>query len=132
MLKKNLTIPATLRDVSQFTAELETWFTTLNMESRVSIVLAVQELCVNIVKHAYQFTEGEIQIQIDWRPGQLRFQFVDHAPHRFVMPEVVEAPDPLDLPESGMGLYLIHQAFDQVDYSVHDHQNHWRLFKQLE
>lgn len=132
MLQKTITIPATLQAVSHFTSELETWFMTLTFETRVGVVLAVQELCVNIVKHAYRGQEGVIQIKIDWTPNRLHLHLVDQAPNHLVMPEVIKAPDPLALQENGMGLFLIHQAFDQVEYQPIPQGNQWRLFKHLE
>jgi anti-sigma regulatory factor (Ser/Thr protein kinase) len=131
MMQKTITIPATLQAVSQFTAELDTWFSPLTLETRVGVVLAVQELCVNIVEHAYDGMAGDIQIEIDWTSNHLHFHVIDQAPNHLTMPEVIQAPDPFELQEGGMGLFLIHQAFDQVEYAPSSDENHWRLMKRL-
>ncbi len=132
MPHKMVTLPATLQAVSQFTQELETWFAPLLVSTRVGVVLAIQELCVNIVQHAYHGHPGEIQIEVEWTPHQIRFQLIDHAPHQFTMPEVINAPDPSVPQENGMGLFLIHQVFDQVIYEPSQAQSCWRLLKRLE
>ena len=75
MIHKTVTLPATLQAVSNFTQELEQWFLPLPIELRVRVVLAVQELCVNIVQHAYHGQPGEIRVMLDWTPSQLCFQF---------------------------------------------------------
>jgi anti-sigma regulatory factor (Ser/Thr protein kinase) len=131
MLQKTITIPATLQDVSKFTGQLDLWFDSLAMEIRVGVVLAVQELCVNIVEHAYDGKAGEIRIEIDWTPSQLQLHFTDQAPNHLTMPDVISAPDPFMLQEGGMGLFLIHQAFDDVEYTPTCDENHWRLVKRL-
>jgi len=59
------TIEATLQAVSDFTASLEAQFSKLTIEDRTAVVLAIQELGVNIVRHAYDGVEGKIEIQID-------------------------------------------------------------------
>lgn len=132
MTSKTVTLPATLQAVSNFTQELEEWFLPLPLETRVRVVLAVQELCVNIVQHAYHGQPGEIRVRVEWTPSQLCFHFSDDAPNKLAMPPTIKAPDPLMLQENGMGLFLIHEAFDQVIYEPSQQQSHWRLLKRLE
>lgn len=131
MTQQTMTIPATLQAVSQFSAGLEDTLANLSMEVRVSTILALQELCVNIVKHAYAGLQGSIEIQLDLKAGKISVLLLDQAPNHFVQPETIELPDPLDLPEHGMGMYLIHLAFDVVEYEPLPGGNCWRLVKHL-
>jgi serine/threonine-protein kinase RsbW len=128
-MKTNL--DATLSTVSRFTESLETDLAALSIEVRTGIVLAVQELLVNIVRHAYEGKSGQIEFELDQSDSQILIQVKDDAEKAFEMPETITAPDLLDLPEHGMGLFIIHQAFDTVDYKRTEGRNHWRLMKLL-
>jgi serine/threonine-protein kinase RsbW len=132
MMKKDILLPATLKAVSQFNIELENVLASVPYDVRVSIVLAVQELCVNIVRHAYAGTPGEIQLQIDLTPQQLTISCFDKGANHLTLPETISMPDPLDLPESGMGLFIIYQTFDKVDYEALPDGNRWQLLKVME
>ncbi len=125
-------IPATLQAVSSFTAELDALFAQLPMEVRVKIVLAVQELCVNIVEHAYDGVDGDITMQIKWDASRLELEVTDRAPREFQPPAEITAPDPFSLPEGGMGLFILHQSFDEVTYSRDQDRNIWKLQKTLQ
>ena len=131
-MRKSVTIPATLEAVSGFTASLEADLKQMPAQTRMAVVLAVQELCVNIVKHAYRGTRGDIHIQIDWSSQGLDITCTDSAPTTYTPPEVITAPDPLLLPESGMGMFIIYQTFDRVEYEHLDHGNRWHVQKLME
>lgn len=130
-MKEQRTISADLQEVSRLCAELETLFAAMDMETRVKIVLALQELMVNIVKHAYAGTEGKIDLLIHWEGETLKLQTIDQAPTEFVPPQEITAPDPFSLPEGGMGLFILHQSFDDVQYTRQNHENIWHLQKTL-
>jgi len=130
-MNKQATIPATLQAVSSFSAELDAFFAALPLDVRVKIVLALQELFVNIVEHAYDGTDGDIRLNIEWEAQQLRIQVVDRAPKAFTPPAEITPPDPFSLPEGGMGLYILHQSFDEVSYSRQHDENIWHLQKTL-
>lgn len=128
---ENLQIQATLEAVSQFSTDLEARLDVLPLEIRTEIVLALQELCVNIVKHAYAGAAGSIEIVLDESSDQLRVSVRDHAANAFEMPDEIAPPDPLSLPESGLGLYIIHASFDEVEYTRLADGNQWRLVRTL-
>jgi len=130
-MKKDVTIPATLQAVSNFCTQLDTLFAAMNMEVRVKSVLAIQELLVNIVKHAYDGVEGHIKFEIQWEDEELKIQVTDQAPREFIPPAEITAPDPFSLPEGGMGLFILHQSFDDVQYTRQNGENIWRLRKTL-
>lgn len=131
-MRKTQNVPATLKAISSFTTELEDFFAPLPLEVRVNIVLSVQELCVNIVEHAYANAEGNIAIDIDWSSDKLEIHFRDNAPNHFTLPQTIELPDPRELTEGGLGLFIIYEVFDEVQYAPLQSGNHWYLSKQLE
>jgi anti-sigma regulatory factor (Ser/Thr protein kinase) len=129
-MQQDQVILATLKDVSIFTQSLEGQLSDLPPEIRTAVVLAVQELSVNIVEHAYAGVTGSIRFHLDRAAGRLQMTFVDDAPNIYV-PHDISAPDPLDLPEGGMGMFIIYQTFDRVTYERLPAGNRWTLFKEI-
>jgi serine/threonine-protein kinase RsbW len=98
---------------------------------RTTTTLAVHELLVNIVEHAYMGEPGQIDLTITYTSIDLSIVIADQAKTAFVMPDQIDAPDPADLPEGGMGMFIIHQAFDVVKYERLELGNQWTLVKTL-
>jgi serine/threonine-protein kinase RsbW len=95
------------------------------------IELAVQELCTNIIDHAYAGEPGTIRISIGFYENEqmLAIELRDTGAH--FDPSLL-APVALDEPKtSGYGLYIIHQLMDRVIYQPLPKGNHWRLEKKL-
>jgi anti-sigma regulatory factor (Ser/Thr protein kinase) len=130
-LNQQITIPATLKAVSEFVTDLETVLADLPVDVKTGITLSVQELGVNIVRHAFAGEAGEIQISLERNTDSLRITCVDDAPNAFQVPDSIKAPDPLELPEHGMGMFIIHQSFDEVAYDRLATGNRWTLEKRL-
>lgn len=130
-MHEKVTIPATLEAVSKFTHVLEAKLTLIGTENCTLVILAVQELLVNIVRHAYDGDEGDIKFELHLTDQNLNIEISDQAMTTFEMPENIQAPDPLALPEHGMGLFIIHQSFDSVKYERLSGGNRWRLIKNL-
>ena len=130
-MQEKISIVASLEAVSRFTEKLETLFADLPMNNRVEVVLAMQELCVNIVEHAYAGDTGEIHIEIEYIPERVTIIIMDDAENAFSEPPLIKLPDPLSLPESGLGLFIIYHSFDEVEYKRLDSGNRWYLVKRL-
>jgi len=124
-------ITATLEDVSTLTQTVEAWLQQQNVTDGSVITLALQELCVNIVEHAYAGVSGTIDLHIELLPKQLTLTLTDNAMNQFVTPENPELPNPLDLPEGGWGLALIYQIIDVVQHQNLEIGNRWTLIKYL-
>lgn len=96
------------------------------------IQLAAQEVCTNIVDHAYEAVTGgriEILIEVDESVPMMNITFTDSgAPYETVIPEILEIEDPS---EGGMGLFLIRQLVDRVDYQRQGTCNIWMISKKL-
>jgi serine/threonine-protein kinase RsbW len=97
--------------------------------AKYNVQLAVQEVCANIVDHAYADQSGRINIAFDYADGVLTTTLSDQGcPFD---PSIVPTPD-LDNPqEHGLGLFLVHQLMDQVTYTPSSSGNVWQLHKQL-
>ncbi|HLU09532.1 MAG TPA: SpoIIE family protein phosphatase [Oceanobacillus sp.] len=95
------------------------------------IILALHELCINIVSHAYAGAEGEIQIEAVRYSDRIQFTIHDTGPHAYILTNSVDAPDPANLPEGGWGIYILHQVMDRVEYRRLSASNEWYLEKRL-
>lgn len=131
MLKTQV-IPADLGELAQLPLLLESLLNDITPEVKITLELAVQELCVNIVVHAYGDESGVIEVQMQREGEDLFLTFRDYAPNSYTLPQEIVAPDPLDLPEGGWGIYLIYNTVDHVEYQRLSDGNWWRLYKNLE
>lgn len=107
----------------------------LTSEEIDDIILAVDEACTNIIKHAYKsFPDGEIIIEIDYNTKKFMIKLIDYG----------NSFDPQSIPEpdlqkyfkqrrvGGLGLYLMKTLMDDVQYvSVPGKYNQVMLSKNL-
>ncbi len=88
--------------------------------------LALQEVCVNVVEHAYGGRVGE-RITVEYEPRA--------ADHNFVVRDTGAAFDPDDRPdvdlarptEGGYGLFIAESLCDCLVYERRDGVNRWTL-----
>lgn len=99
------------------------------------VVLAVDEACTNIIKHAYKFLpDGDINIKIKYSAKKITVEITDHgAPFS---PDAVPTPDLKKYFEEkrvgGLGMYLMKSLMDNVEYkSVPGKYNQVFLTKKL-
>lgn len=106
-----------------------------------NIQLAIQEVCTNIIDHAYGGVPdmGRINLtaEISDDPLQFIIDVYDSGTNTFELDpdpviEIDEEPDIENLMTRGRGLFLIHQLMDIVEYTPSDGKNHWRIIKQLQ
>lgn len=91
----------------------------LTKEDIENIMLAVDEACTNIIRHAYKsFPDGEILIKLEYDSDKLHISIIDHG--TTFNPDTV--PDP-DLQKyyrngrvGGLGMYLMKTLMDDVKY----------------
>ena len=83
------------------------------------VVLAVDEACTNIIKHAYKFfPDGDIAIKLKYSDNKIIIKIIDHgAPFS---PDTVPTPDLKKYFEEkrvgGLGMYLMKSLMDDVHY----------------
>jgi len=84
------------------------------------LVLAVDELVVNIIEHGYQGRPGEIEVEIESTREAVIVRLRDQAP--LFDPTRLPIPDitlPLEQrPAGGMGVYLARLAVDSLTHQV--------------
>lgn len=84
-----------------------------------NIILAVDEACTNIIKHAYKLSpQGEIIIRIDYDEAKFTVTIIDYG--KSFDPDKVPAPDLQKYYREhrvgGLGMYLIKTLMDDVEY----------------
>ena len=94
--------------------------------------LAVHELCVNIIQHAYDGESGEFVVNFMLLDDPLRVEITsqDQGANAFDFTEW-SPPDLTDPPIHGLGIFLMRQLMDSVEYEHTDTHSHWRLVKRL-
>ena len=103
-----------------------------------NIQLAVHEVCMNIIEHAYANQPGgriALTLTVEPRPNtsarRLIVEIYDTGAHSFD-PAAVAAPN-LDVPQvGGYGLFLVQQLMDEMQYEPRRTDHRWRLVKDLE
>jgi serine/threonine-protein kinase RsbW len=102
-------------------------------EEAANIVLAVDEACTNIIKHAYQYaTDKEIEINISQSDGLFEIRIYDSG--RSFDPTKVRPPDVKKYighrQRGGLGVYLMKRLMDKVEYKFNPgKRNEVRLIK---
>ncbi len=100
-----------------------------------NIVLAVDEACTNIIKHAYGGApDGDIRVTVIREGKSFEIQIHDHG--RSFDPESIHAPNLkkhlTEYRRGGLGVYLMRRLMDHVEYSMHPGEvNEVRLVKFL-
>ena len=96
-----------------------------------NIILAVHEICTNVVEHAYAGKEGRIKIVIclDDKPDHIIVDIYDTGKHFDLA--ATSTPDLDEALVRGYGLFLIRELMDEVSYWPSAEQNHWQLMKKL-
>lgn len=130
-MKSKHTIKAELQALESLESILQPLLTDTTSEVQGQILLALHELCVNIIKHGYGDVSGDIVLELERKQNMLYINLIDRAPNQYADPDVIVPPNPLDLPESGWGMYIITQVMDSMHYEHHGQQNLWYLEKRL-
>ena len=100
-----------------------------------NIILAVDEACTNIIKHAYKSSpEGEITVSIKPSNSKFEIKILDHG--LTFKPETIPEPDLQKYYRQrrvgGLGIYLMKTLMDEVNYfSVPGKYNEVSLIKKI-
>lgn len=136
-IKKELAIKSTTDNlvlVREFTrrAAIES---SLPDDFTEKIILAVDEACTNVIKHAYKFSpEGDIFISISVDSSKFIISITDSGVH--FNPNLIPEPDIKQYHKEkkigGLGMFLMKKLMDEVRYtSVSGNKNQVELVKYL-
>ena len=81
------------------------------------MVLGVDEACTNIIRHAYQLRDDQlISLSLEGLRSCVRLRLRDYGKQTEV--HTMRGRAHYLIKPGGLGLHLIRQAFDKVDYIV--------------
>jgi sigma-B regulation protein RsbU (phosphoserine phosphatase) len=84
-------------------------------KSTADIVLATDEACQNIIRHAYRGdSDNVIEIEVEHQGDRLVFSLTDHAPA--IDPSRVKPRNLDDIRPGGLGTYFIRRVMDEVEF----------------
>ena len=103
----------------------------LSEHQRTLMVLGVDEACTNIIRHAYHLRDDQlISLSLEGRNDCVCLRLRDYG--KQATPHAMKSR-PADLIKpGGLGLHLIRNAFDQVDYVLRSRGTELVLTKNLE
>jgi serine/threonine-protein kinase RsbW len=135
-MKKSFQIPCStkyLKDLRSFVIgvlqEIE-----LDDTSQNAIVLAVDEVCANIIIHS-ECNEGQsIALSIELSDHLLVFEITDHGKHSFDI-NSYQGPDLDEIIETkrkgGVGILLVKKIMDRIEVKTTNGSNICRLYKSI-
>lgn len=102
-------------------------------EMLFTLRLAVEELVANVVNYAYTNEEGNLEVDIIVKDNQLSITFIDHGvPFNPLVqndPDVTLSAEDREI--GGLGIFLVKQVMDSVEYYFVDGKNHTVIRKKL-
>ena len=106
-----------------------------SMKAQMQIDIAVEEIFVNICKYAYHPDKGRavVRVAVSDEPVQVRITFIDHGkPYDPLLkddPDVTLSADERQI--GGLGIFMVKQTMDAVEYQYKDGSNILTLVKNL-
>ena len=136
-LKRSITLPndvQTIPDLNRFVEQVAEELG-YDMSATMNLNLALEEAVVNVMNYAYPpGTEGEVNIAAEANDLRLKFIITDNGVP--FDPTAKEDADTTlsaeDRPIGGLGIYLVRQLMDSMNYERLNGQNILTLRKKLE
>ena len=92
----------------------------LSSESAHELVLAIDEACSNAFRHAYHGRcDRSVELTLRADPEYLEVRLCDQGdpcPPEKLQRRELDPSDPEQLEPGGLGIHLMHQVFDEVDF----------------
>lgn len=106
-----------------------------SIKAQMQIDVAVEEIFVNICKYAYHPEKGRtlVRVEVTDEPVTVKITFIDHGkpydPLKKADPDVTLDAD--ERPIGGLGIFLVKQTMDAVEYEYKDGSNILTLVKSI-
>ena len=121
-IRKRLTVKSTTDNLSKIRNFVKTLAIQVGFEEEVAnkIVLATDEACTNIIKHAYKYSRsGDIVISLSYRSNKFSVSITDKGTHfnskSIPEPDLKKYYDEKKV--GGLGMFLMKKVMDEVKYS---------------
>ena len=80
------------------------------------IVLAIDEACQNVIRHAYRDKDGNVAIKLSFQDKELIVSIEDDGTP--VIPEKIKPRNIEDIKPGGLGTFFINQIMDSVSFQL--------------
>jgi serine/threonine-protein kinase RsbW len=98
---------------------------------RFDLQLAVEEACMNVIEHAYDGKGGEVTVCFEVDGTDVQITVTDHGqpfdPTQVVAPNLSQPLE--ERPIGGLGIYLMQQLMDEVEFDFSGEGNRLRMVK---
>ena len=105
-----------------------------SMMAQLQLDIAVEELFVNIASYAYRPIDGPVTIQMSFEGDSVSVVFIDggrpYNPWDREDPDTTLSAEERDI--GGLGVYLVKQSMNHVDYSYEDGKNVLTIQKNIQ
>ena len=135
-MKRHLTLHNDIQEVPQLAAFIDEVAEECNIDMALtmSLNLAMEEAVVNVMTYAYPAgTVGDVDIDAEFDNGTLTFVLSDSGtpfdPTQANDPDLTLQAE--DRPIGGLGIFLVRQIMDQVEYHYRDGKNILTLSKNI-
>ena len=115
-----LTVTSTTDNLSRIRSFVQNYADKFGLDSEITskIVLAVDEACTNIIKHAYRYSpDGKITVKLKTDKKKFSVTIIDEGGHF----DPQQIPDPvlekMQKRGGGLGMFLMKKLMDEVEYS---------------
>ena len=135
-LRRSITLPNNIETIPQLSEFIEGVGEELEMDMSLtmSLNLAIEEAVVNVMEYAYPpGTEGNVEIEAVANEKRLKIIISDSGiPFDPTKKEKVDTTlSAEERPIGGLGIHLVREIMDSVNYEYRDHKNILTLRKQL-
>jgi len=137
MNELKISLTSSYSEVTPACRKLKAFFIGLGVPEyvEINIEICVNEALNNIIKHAYLGKpDNLIEIQATCNKSEIKIKIIDTGICRtnFERPKLNFNPSNIDnLPEGGMGLYIIDKLMDNTDYQIEGNKNIFTLTKKF-
>jgi len=135
--EQNFNIISDYGNVSEVNQEIRKFLVNENLEEHLcnAVEICLTEALNNVIKHSYNGENSKtIDINVKKDSKFLEIKIVDFGLPRknLVIKDLDFDPKDIDnLPESGMGLFIIKQLMDELSYGSNEGKNYFILKKWL-
>jgi len=83
-------------------------------EATARLVMALDEACTNILRHVYSGQVKPVRLEMRWMRDRLRFTLRDYG--KPCDPQTIKGRNWDDIRPGGLGVPIIQEVFDHVEY----------------